>query len=98
MHPGADGQERPLAVFAQRAIVTQLPGQKDIVPPGHQMDRHRDILNSLIKTALFPVWISWLVMCEPLLKERSMLTGGKLIEIAQRQACEKGTQLAAGWK
>src|SRR6184192_645182 len=94
MRPGADGKVWTLAVLAQRAIVAQLPGQKDIVPPGHHLDRYRNILDRLIKTAPYPVRISWLVMFQPFLKKRRMRTCGKLVEIAQRQVSHSGQETA----
>src|SRR5882724_10162650 len=98
MRPGADGQKGMLAVLTQGTIVAQLPGQKNIVPSTHQMDRHRDILNGLIKTAPFPVRITRLVVYKPLLKERNRRACGKRVKIAQREVCEKRAQLAARWK
>src|SRR5437763_12599918 len=98
MRPGADGKVWTLAVLAKRAIVAQLQGQKDIVPPGHHLDRYRNILDRLIKTTPFPVRISWLVMFQPFLKKRRMRTCGKLVEIAQRQVREQRFQSATSWK
>src|SRR5262249_18772704 len=82
MRPGTNREERMFACLAQDAVVTYLPGQKDVIPATHKTDGCCGAFEGSVKRAPLPVVAVGLWMLQPLLKEGRALTNGELIQVA----------------